>query len=176
MEKRVRPTFTPLSAVRPRSVKTHREVGKRVSPTFTPLSVVRPRSQSHRRRLYRLTVDAMTWRSALGHKVTGAVSLTVGGHLSRAAHAPGPRISSVVSSPLLSLPADGSTPPVRRHALGRLHLVWYISRNLRADLRITGRPPLGTMHLRPAHALDPRMGHTCPSQAMGTWPSRPCHR
>ena len=115
-------------------------------------------------------------RSALGHKATGAASLTAGGHLSRAAHAPGPRISSAVCSPLLSLPADGSTPPVRRHALGRLHLVWYISRNLRADLRITGRPPLGTMHLRPAHALDPRMGHTCPSQAMRTWPSRPCHR
>ena len=36
--------FTPLSAVRPRSVKTHREVGKRVRPTFTPLTVRGPPS------------------------------------------------------------------------------------------------------------------------------------
>ena len=74
---------------------------------------VRPRSQSHRRRFsdrgrtphvlafviflgYTRVAsqnDTMTWRSTLGHKVTGTVSLTVGGHLSRAAHAPGPRIS-----------------------------------------------------------------------------------
>ena len=36
VEKRVRPTFTPLSSVHPRSVKAHQEVEKRVRPTFTP--------------------------------------------------------------------------------------------------------------------------------------------
>ena len=34
VEKRVRPTFTPLSAVRPRSVNTHREVEKKVQTDF----------------------------------------------------------------------------------------------------------------------------------------------
>jgi hypothetical protein len=74
--KRARPTFTPLSSVRPRSVKAHREAEKRARPTFTPLSSVRPRSQSHRRRLSdRGRTDKtgyVTWQSALGHKATAA--------------------------------------------------------------------------------------------------------
>ena len=83
-EKRSRPTFTPLSAVRPRSVKTHQEVEKgsdrllRHCPRSTPGQKATGAAS--------LTVGGhmtgyVTWQSALGHKATGAASPTVGGHL-----------------------------------------------------------------------------------------------